>query len=40
MAMAKSKDKDAGKLPDRAQGVEDILKHDRCERTTFLRAQA
>ena len=31
---------DAGKLPDCAQGVEDILKHDRRERATFLGAQA
>ena len=33
-------DKHAGKLPDRAQRVEHILKHDRCERATFLGAQA
>ncbi len=33
-------EKDAGKLRDRAQGVEDILEHDRRERATLLRAQA
>ena len=33
-------DKDAGELTDRAHGGEHILKHDRCERTTFLGAQA
>ena len=32
--------KDAGKLTDRAHGVEHIFKHDRRERTTFLGAQA
>ena len=33
-------DKDAGKLTDRTRGLEHILKHDRCERTTLLGAQA
>jgi hypothetical protein len=33
-------DKHAGKLPDRAHGVEHILKHDRRERAAFLGAQA
>ena len=30
----------ARKLTDRAHGVEHILEHDRCERATFLGAQA
>ena len=33
-------DKDAGKLLDRAHGVEHVLEHDRRERATLLRAQA
>jgi hypothetical protein len=33
-------DKHAGKLTDRAHGVEHILEHGRCERATFLGAQA
>jgi hypothetical protein len=31
-------DKHASKLPDRAYGFEHILKHGRCEQSTFIRA--